>query len=458
MPHYDVCVIGAGPGGYVAAIRASQLGQKTCVIEQAEVGGTCLNRGCIPTKALWHSAKLLANMQRAGEFGIDSKTAKINFKTAQERAAKVISTLGKGVQGLLKKNKVELINGTATLKGEREVQVASGKNKLDITASHIIVATGSEPAKPDAFPFDGKAVITSDEMLRAKKLPESAIIVGAGYIGCEFASILNAFGVKVTLVEALERILPNLDADLASELARAFKKRKIAVHAGTKIEELKVGKKGVTAKISGGKSLSAEIALICVGRKPRVEEVGLAEVGVEMENGAIKRDEECRTTVPSIYAIGDVASPIQLAHWASAEGKVAAESAAGEFSRSDTKAVPSCIFTIPEIASVGMTEDEAKEKGFKVRSVKFPFRNLGKSLVAGELDGFFKLVAEEETGELLGAQIIGDNASDIIAELALAIRLECTVEELARTVHAHPTFAEGIMEAAEMWLGKAIHA
>lgn len=454
MPQYDVVVIGGGPGGYVAAIRAAQLGAKVCLVEKGRLGGTCLNRGCIPTKALWECGRLMEDIRRAGEFGVMVPAPGMDFAKVKERMAGVVDTLNKGVAMLLKKNKVEVKEGTGRLKSSRVVCVGDG----EISTDKIVLATGSRPAAPKAFPIDGKKVITSDEALQLASLPKSVLIVGGGYIGAEFASFLHAFGVEVTVVEALDRLLPLQDEDVSKELFKAFKKQKLGVHVKTNVDSMTVGDRGVTASLSSGKSVEAEIALICVGRVPCTEGLGLETVGIETKKGSIEIDEHCRTAVPGIYAIGDITGKPQLAHVASAQAKVAVAHACGRRAKMDYRVIPSCVFAQPEIGTVGLTEQQAKDAGIEVKCAKFSYRGLGRAIAGGEIEGFFKLIGDAKTGELVGAHIVGAHASDLIAEMALAIKLEATVEDVAETIHAHPTLSEGLMECAEVWLDRPIHS
>ena len=456
MAKYDVVVIGSGPGGYVAALRAAQLGKKACVVERDALGGVCLNRGCIPTKALAHAAEVCTLARHGERLGIQVGEVSVDFAKVQANKDAVVNKLTSGVGFLLKRAKVDVVMGTARLAERGKVAVAlNGGGEEALEADKIIIATGSEPARPKAISFDGPRVMTSDEALKLETLPASVFILGGGYIGCEFASIFAQLGSQVTVVEMLDGLLPLLDADVGSEITRALKKMKVKVHVGTKMESLEAGEGGVTARLSGGKSVEAEIALVCVGRRLLSEELGLDDVGVAVENGAIRVDEHCETTVPGIYAIGDVTGKLMLAHVASAQGIVAVEHAAGQEARIDYRCVPAAVFTSPEVGMVGQTEAEAGEGA---RAAKFPLQGLGRAVAMGETGGFVKIVADSETREVLGVHIVGPHASDVIAEGAIAMALEATVGELAWSVHAHPTLPEGIMEAARVWLGHGIHA
>jgi len=459
MAKYDVVVIGSGPGGYVAALRAAQSGQKTCVVERDALGGVCLNRGCIPTKALAHAAEICAYARNGEEWGIQAGEVKVDLAKMMASKDAVVKKLTGGVGFLLKRAKVDVLAGEGRLVGRRKVAVKlhdGGEEILE--AAKIIIATGSEPARPGWISFESDRVITSDEALKLGKLPSSVFILGGGYIGCEFASIFAQLGVAVTVVEMLDGLLPLMDADLGSELGKALKKLKVKIHVGTKMESLDAGGSGVKAKLSNGKSVEAELALICVGRRMLSDGLGLEDVGVRAENGAIAIDEHCETSVAGVYAIGDVTGTIQLAHVASAQGIVAAEHAAGQAARIDYRCVPAAVFTNPEVATVGLTEAAASAAGHKVKVARFPLQALGRAVAMGETAGFAKLVADEVTGQVLGVHLVGPHASDVIGEGAMAVALEATVGVLARTIHAHPTLPEAVMEAARVWLGHGIHA
>lgn len=453
---YDVAVIGAGPGGYVAAIRAAQSGGKVCVIEKNELGGTCLNRGCIPSKVLLHAAKLYSSFQKAGTFGITGNI-ELNYAQLAKHKDEILGRLNNGITALLKNRKITVIQGTARLTGKREITVEHGDAMTKVQSDKIIIATGSEVARLPVFPFDGKHVITSDEALRWESLPSEIIIVGAGATGCEFASALSDFGVKVHLVELLDQVLPGLDPDVSKELARAFKKKGVDVRTGTKIVSMKV-EDGKVRAVAGDETIEADVAMISTGRKLNSAALGLDGLSIEINGSSIAVNEHCQTSVPNIYAVGDITGQSLLAHAASRQGIVAAEHAMGKNTAMDYSLIPSCIYTAPEVASVGLTEAQASENGSQVKTAKYPFIGLGKSQVLGEGAGFVKIVADEKTSQILGVQIVGYNATELIGEAAIAIRLEATVEELAETIHPHPTLSEAYMEAAELFLGQPIHA
>jgi len=456
MSDFKVIVIGAGPGGYVAAIRAAQLGAKVALVEKDDLGGTCLNRGCIPTKILLETSGFYQRIRTESErFGITAGDVSLDFDKVMARKDAIIQKLQGGIAALLKKNKVELIGGIARLVDRNTVEADGHK----ITGEHIIIGTGTEPARPGFFPFDGQTVMTSNELLKIDRVPSKALIVGGGYIGCEFACILNEFGCEVTVVEMLDRLLPISDAMISKEVTRAMKKNKIKVMTGSKIEKLTKGKSGVKAAIEGGKTVEAEIALISVGRTIVSKGLGLEACGLKPgPRGELPVNALGQTRVPHIYAIGDVTGQVQLAHLASRHGINAAEHIMGKRTQAGYRVVPSGIFTHPEVGSVGMTEAEARETGREISVGEFPFQNLGKAMAMGETAGRVKIVGDAATGEILGVYIVGPHATDLVAEAALAIEHEATAHSFAETIHAHPTLAEAMMEAAEAFSGKAIHA
>ena len=453
---YDLAVIGGGPGGYVAAIRAADLGASVCLIERDALGGTCLNRGCIPSKVILHAAKLYTSLQDGEKLGLLTSDVQLDYARLARHKDEVVSRLNKGVSSLLKARKVAVVQGTAQITAKRQITVDTGSEKTEIEADKIIVATGSEPARIPVFPFDGTHVITTNEALRWEVLPASIIIVGAGATGAEFASALRDFGVEVYLVELLDQILPGLDTDVATEITRAFKKKGIQIRTGAKIESMTV-EDGVVKAKAGDEDLSAEVAMICTGRALNTQGVWDESVSIETEGPCVAINEHCQTSAPNIYAIGDITGKSLLAHAASRQGIVAAEHAMGRDAVMDYRLIPGCVYTDPEAASVGLTEEQAREGGRKVRSAKFPFQALGKSQAQGETAGFVKIVADDGTGEILGAHIVGYKATEMIGEASMAIRLEATVEELAETIHAHPTLAEAFAEAADLFLGHPIH-
>jgi dihydrolipoamide dehydrogenase len=461
--NFDVLVIGSGPGGYVAAIRASQLGLKTGVIEKAELGGICLNWGCIPTKSLLKSAQVYEYMQHAEEYGITLEgTAKANFNKMVERSRGVADGMSKGIQFLFKKNKIEVINGFGKLKAKNTVEVtdADGK-KSEVTAKHIILATGARSKELPNLPQDGKKIIGYRKAMTLEKQPESMVVVGSGAIGSEFAYFYSTIGTQVTLVEFLPNIVPNEDEEVSKQLERSFKKAKINVMTGSSVEKVDTsGKKcKVTIKTKKGEEVvEADIVLSAIGITPNVEGIGLEELGIEMEKGKVKVDDFYRTNVESVYAIGDLVHGPSLAHVASAEGITCVEKIAGlDAHPVDYSNIPGCTYTSPEIASVGMTEKAAKDAGYQIKVGKFPFTASGKASAAGAKDGFVKLIFDEKYGELLGAHLIGANVTEMIAELVVAKKLETTGHELIKAIHPHPTMSEAIMEAAAAAYGEVIH-
>jgi dihydrolipoamide dehydrogenase len=455
-----LAIIGAGPGGYVAAVKAAQLGAQVTVIEDTEVGGTCLNRGCIPTKSLVASSEAFARAKELDKFGIELSCEPVaNLEKIMERKSKIVSTQVKGLRALLKSWDVRFVEGRGSLAGERKVK-AVGKDGAEetIEADKIIIATGSRPAQIPTFPFDGTNVLTSDDALKLREIPKSMIIVGAGVIGCEWACIFRELGTEITMVELLPRAVSTEDEEISDALAKELKKKKIKLLTGVGVESVALSDGGVEARLPEGKTLSAEKMLVSIGRAFNSGGIGLEEAGVKTgKRGEILVDEKMETSVGGIYAIGDVAGGMLLAHKASAEGIVAAQNACGQESRMDYSVVPAAIFTSPEIGSVGLREFEAADKGMEVATGHFQFRGLGKAHAMGEISGFVKVVADKKTDKILGAHIIGAHASDIIHEATLAIRAGLKVKDIAGTIHAHPTLSEGLMEAAEDLHGAAIH-
>ena len=466
---YDVVVIGAGTGGYVAAIRAAQLGMKVAVVEkQKALGGTCLIWGCIPTKALLEHAHALKVVQQAKEWGvtIPAGTPAIDMGQVQARKDKVVTGLTKGVEFLFKKNKIDWIKGTARLAGKDSVDVFEGE-KQTLQAKQIIVATGSAPRSVPGIEIDHKRIITSDEAIHLKEVPKSMIVLGSGAVGVEFASIYRRFGTDVTVIELLPRLVPVEDAAVSAELEKSFKKQGIKSLTATKVTKATVTGKGVDIEAQGGdgktQKLTCDILLVATGRGPVTTGLGAEDLGLQMEKGYVKVDEMYRTSVPNVSAIGDVITMgtgvhPQLAHVSSAEGILVAERLANKEVRPlNYDHVPGCTYCDPEIGSVGLTEAEAKEKGYDVRVGSFPFGVLGRAKMANETEGFVKIVADKKYDEVLGVHMIGPRSTELVAEAVLALRLECTVEELIRTIHAHPTFSEAVGEAAHATHGAAIH-
>jgi dihydrolipoamide dehydrogenase len=457
---YDVIIIGGGPGGYIAGIRAGQLGLKTLVVEKDKLGGICLNWGCIPTKALLKNAEIYNLLRHADDFGFSFDHLKADFSKAVKRSRDIALKSSKGIEFLFKKNKVDYLPGTAKILSREVVEVTQSGKTDRINAKHIIVATGTRPRSFPTIPIDKKKVITSTEAMVLPEAPKSMVIIGAGAIGCEFAYFYNAYGTKVTLIEMMPSILPIEDREVTKTLARAFTKSGIEVLTETKVEGVNSGKE-VTVTISnkdGKKDLKAEIALVAVGVQGNVENLGLEALGVKIEKFFITVDHHYKTNVEGIYAIGDVNGPPWLAHVASAEGIVCVEAIAGKNPQPvNYDNIPGCTYCQPQVASVGLTEEKAREKGFELKIGRYPFRSHGKALAINETEGFVKLIFDAKYGELLGAHIIGSEATEMIAELAIARTLETTADQIHETIHAHPTLTEGVAEAALDAYGRALN-
>ncbi len=455
-----ITVIGAGPGGYVAALKGAQLGAEVTVVEDTEVGGTCLNRGCIPTKALVASAEALHKARRLKDYGIEVSGEIVpDLSRIMERKEKVVSIQVKGIRSLFKSWGVRLMEGKGMLLTPEKVEVEKRDGSVEVIESdRIIIATGSRPAQLPIFPFDGKHILSSDDALNMESVPESMIIVGAGVIGCEFASIFRELGTDVTIVELLPRAISTEDPEISELLQKELKKKKIKLLTGVKVERVEGRHDGVHAFLDSGEELVAEKLLVSIGRSLNTEGIGLEAVGVKKGGvGEIEVNERMETNLEGIYAVGDVTGGTLLAHVASREGIVAACNACGIERRIDYSVIPAAIFTSPEVASVGLREDQAADRGIKYITGHFQFRGLGKAHAMGEITGLVKVIAEKDTDRLLGVHIIGPNASDLIHEAAVAIKAGLKVRDIADTIHAHPTLAEGLMEAAEDVHGEAIH-
>lgn len=445
---FDVVVIGGGPGGYPAAIKAAQNGRSVALIEAKEMGGTCLNRGCIPSKTLIANAEVLHKIQDAKEYGITTGTVDFDYSKMVDRKDQVVGNIRKGLNGLIAANNITVFNGFGKFVSPRTIKI-TGKDNLQIFADNVIIATGSEPRTIAAFPFDYKKIHDSTSLLELKKLPKSIAIIGGGVIGCEFASLYSAFGVDVTVLEMMPRIIPMEAEAVSTVLTNAFEKRGIKIITNAVVEGIDTKGSGVTVNLGGGHTHKADIALVSVGRKLNTNEIGLEKAGVLVqENGIITVDEKMETNVPGIYAVGDIASKWWLAHVATHQGLVAANNATGHPMRMDYNAVPNVIFTNPEIATIGMSLDQALAKGHSATLGTFPFQALGKAQASLQTDGFAQIVLDKRTGQVLGAQVVGHEASSLIAEMAIVIANELTIECITETIHAHPTIAEVWMEAA----------
>ncbi|HXF39970.1 MAG TPA: dihydrolipoyl dehydrogenase [Blastocatellia bacterium] len=460
---FDVTIIGAGPGGYVAAVRAGQLGLKTAIIEKDKnLGGTCLLRGCIPTKALLHTADLFDEFKHAKEHGIIATGISLDFDQAQKRKGKVVTKLSKGVDFLMRKNKVQVLKGSAHIDGPGRITVtgADGASQT-VDTKNIIIATGSVPRSFPTLPIDGEHIITSDEILELKEVPKSLVVLGAGAVGVEFASMFARFGTEVTILELLPRLLPIEDEEISAELAKSFKKQGIRAFTSANFQSAVVenGIVKVTARIGDeDREFTAEKFLVAVGRRAFTDGLGLENTRVELEKGYIKIDDHMRTAEPNVYAIGDVIPTPWLAHVASAEGILAVETIAGKNPRPiNYDRVPGCTYCQPEVASVGLTEAKARERGYDVKVGHFPIPVIAKSQILGAAEGMVKVVSEARYDELLGVHLIGPHATELIAEACVALQMESTVEELINTMHAHPTVSESMHEAFEDAHGMVIH-
>ncbi|MCG8513176.1 MAG: dihydrolipoyl dehydrogenase [Halanaerobiales bacterium] len=453
-----IAVIGGGPGGYVAAIKAAQLGAETILIEQKKVGGTCLNIGCIPTKALLTSTALYQAVQQAEQYGINiTGEVKIDLNTINQRKEEIVGQLVRGVGFLLKKNGVKIIEGFGKITGRNTIAVSKAEHETEIiTADKIIIATGSKPLVPDLFPYDGQKVITSDQALFLNEVPRSLLIVGGGVIGCEFGQYYQKIGTKVSIIEMLDQLLPNEDPDTASELSKQFKADGMECFTGTKVEKVDINNH-VTAVLSSGDQITADLMLVAIGRKANISNIGLAELGIEVENGKIKVNQYMETSIAGIYAIGDVVDTPFLAHLASKEGTVAVENALGIKTTVNYQAVPRCVYTEPEVAAVGLTEKEAQAKGIKSKVGKFRMAGIGKALVIGKTQGFVKVITDN-SGVIIGASIVGAHATDLLAELSLAVHFGLTAKQVGEVIHPHPTLSEALMEACHDVDQASVHA
>lgn len=460
MDRYELIVLGGGPGGYVAAIRAAQLGKRVAIVEKDRFGGVCLNRGCIPTKAMLASSHLFDLVKRSQEFGIKVDSYSLDLVRLMERKEKVVSTLRKGVEFLLKSNNVDMYRGFGKLISDNKVEVAVDGTIQIIEGTHILVATGSEALVPSAFAYDRNVVITSDEALDMKNIPGSVIVVGGSAVGLEFATIYSVFGANVTLIEMLPQIAPTEDLEISDALLKSMKRRGIDIKTSTKVLSAEtVGSAAEVEIESEGEKqkLKADIVLVAVGREPNTQGIGAEEIGLELERGYIKVDERLKTSRPNVYAIGDVIGGMMLAHVASHEGIVAVENVFGESKSINYSNVPSCIYTDPEIASVGFSEQKCKEMGYDYKVGKFPFSANGKALGEGEREGFVKVISDAKYDEILGVHIFGVHASAILHEAVIAKASELVVSSVSQVVHIHPSLSETVMEAFMDIGGISIH-
>jgi len=456
----EIVIIGGGPGGYVAAIKAAQLGGKVTLIEKEELGGTCLNCGCIPTKVLLRGVELLESVEGGKDYGIQAGEVSVDFAKLISRKDRAVKNLVSGVAGLMKSNKIEVIKGKANLLSGGKIQVEKGKQTTTLQAGKIILATGSVSARPDIPGIDLPGVIDSTGALQLKRVPNSMVIIGAGVIGLEFGNIFAALRSKVTILELLPQIIPIEDGEIASALEESLKRYKIQIFTGTQVKEITKAKENLKVKAlcqEGEKEFEAEVVLVAVGRKPNVEDLGLEQAGVRYDKKGIEINSRMETNIPGIYAIGDITGQLLLAHVASAQGEVAGENTMMRDTEFDSRVVPRCIYTLPEVASVGFTEKEAKENGYTIKVGRFPFTANGKAAILGERSGFVKIIADAKYGEILGVHILGPHATDLIGEAVLAMRMEAVAEDIGQMIHPHPTLTEALKEAALDVDGVALH-
>ena len=454
---FDLAVVGAGPGGYVAAIKAAQMGKNVALIEKQYLGGTCLNVGCIPTKTLLASSEVLHNVKQAEQYGIETGPVKFHYNKMKARKDGVVSGIRRSLEGLLKSNGITIVNGLAEFQSPNTLKI-TGKHPQIISANKIIIATGSDTLDIPAFPCDHKRIVNSTSILEVTELPQSLAIIGGGYIGCEFASLFVELGVKVTIVEALPSIIAMQGKKLSDVLAKAFMKKGMEILTDTMVEKIDQTENGLILHFQNGESLESDMALVAIGRKLNTQGLAIEKAGISLsDRGAIAVNDKMETNVPGIFAIGDVTGKAMLAHVASHQGIIAAVNAFGGEAKMHYNAVPAVIFTLPEIAMVGMNLDEAKEKGYDAVSGQFPFQALGKSVATMHTEGFAEIISDKKTKQILGAQVVGHEAATLIAEIALAITNELTLDCISETIHAHPTLAEAWLEAALIASDTPIH-
>ena len=461
MFDFDLAVLGGGPGGYVAAIRAAQLGKKVCIIEKDKLGGVCLNWGCIPTKALLKNAEVYQTVKKAEMYGIDIKGVSVDFKKNVDRSKSVAKQLSKGIEFLMKKNSITHFSGFGKLESKNYINIIQKSRSKQISAKNIIIATGAKPKTFESINIDGKYIIGSKEALNLIEVPKKIIIVGSGAIGCEFAFYFNSFGADVEIIEMQKRILPMEDSEISAALKDSFTSSGIKIHNNSKVKSIDKLKTKIKVNVvteNGSLQIDGNIALLAIGVEGNINNIGLKDVGVKFENGSISINNHCQTNISNIYAIGDVAGPPWLAHKASAQGHMVADLICGKrVHEVDYSNIPNCTYCQPQVASLGLTESKAKALGRNIKVGKFFFRASGKAMADGNTFGFVKLIFDDRYGELIGAHIIGDGATEMIAELNIAKALESTWEDLAMTMHAHPTLSEAVMEAAMDAFGSAIH-
>jgi len=456
--HFDIAVLGGGPGGYVAALKSAQLGARVALVEKGHLGGTCLNVGCIPSKAILASAELVEHIRHAGDMGVDvAGSVTANWDRIQSRKDKILQTLRAGIKGLLGARKVTLFAGHGALDGAGKIAVTKPDGAVEtLTAGKVILASGSVPARIPGWPTDPAIVCTSDEALHWKTLPQSLLIVGGGVIGCEFACMMQPLGVDVTVVEMLPQLLPNIDAQLAQMLQKVLAQRGVKVFTGVKIDDLSVAGGGATARLGDGHTVQAERVLVATGRRANTTDLGLGGAGIATDRGFIKVNDRLETSIPDHYCIGDANGLCQLAHAASAHGVTAAENALGS-GQAFTAPIPNCVYTFPELASVGLTAEEARIRGMAVSVGSFPLAHLGKAMAAGDNEGLVKVVRDRESDRLVGVHMLGHNVTECIAAATALLHQRATVTEVAETVFAHPTISESIREAAEDAMQMALH-
>ena len=458
---FDIIILGGGPGGYVAAIRASQLGLKTAIIEQDELGGVCLNWGCIPTKALLKSAEMIDSIKNADQYGIKISSYKIEYGKIIDRSRQISERLSKGISFLMKKNNITHIQGRGVFTAQDNIEVSKGKKVTNVKSKHFIIATGARPKNVPGVTLDGKQIISSKEAMILKKPPKDMVIIGGGAIGCEFAYFYNSCGTKITMIEMMDRILPMEDKDISKELRKQYIDSGIAINTNTVVEKVEKLKTKVKVHVKNGSKktvIESSVVLVAIGLTGNIEDIGLDLLSINTNNGSITIDDYGQTNISNIFAIGDVSGPPWLAHVASAQGHLAVEKIVDHNTEPiDYHNIPSCIYCQPQVASLGLTEIQAKEAGFNIKVGKFYFKSSGKALSIGKPVGFVKIIFDSKYGELLGCHIIGSQATELIQELVIAKSLEATWENLAYTMHPHPTLSESIMEAALDAYGIGVH-